>query len=80
MGEAYDLAHQLPAQTVDNSFSDNFGCLVSLSDSCVEMQYPAGFKNVAGGERFSFTVLILVRSGGPKPKYGSIVTNFVPTT
>ncbi|WP_457445190.1 hypothetical protein [Roseateles sp. P5_E4] len=80
VGEAYELAHQLPAQIVDNSFSENFGCLVSLSDSCVEMQYPSGFKNVAGGERFSFTVLILVRSGGPKPKYGSIVTNFVPTT
>jgi hypothetical protein len=79
VGEAYELAHQLPAQTVNNSF-ENFGCLVSLSDSCVEMQYPSGFKNVAGGERFSFTVLILVRSGGPKPKYGSLVTNFVPTT
>lgn len=80
VGEAYELAHQLPAQIVDNSFSENFGCLVSLSDSCVEMQYPNGFKNVAGGERFSFTVLILVRSGGPKPKYGSIVTNFAPST
>jgi len=80
VGEAYELAHQLPAQIIDNNFSENFGCLVSLSDSCVEMQYPAGFKNVAGGERFSFTVLILVRSGGPKPKYGSIVANFVPTT
>lgn len=80
VGEAYDLAHQLPAQIVDNSFTDNYGCLVSFSDYCTEMQYPNGFKNVAGGERFSFTVLILVRSGGPKPKYGSIVTSFVPTT
>lgn len=80
VGEAYELAHQLPAQIVNNSFSENFGCLVSLSDNCVEMQYPSGFKNVAGGERFSFTVLILVRSGGPKPKYGSFITNFVPTT
>lgn len=80
VGEAYELAHQLPAQIADNSFSDNYGCLVTFSDNCVEMQYPNGFKNVAGGETFSFTVLILVRSGGPKPKYGSIVTNFVPTT
>jgi hypothetical protein len=80
VGEAYDLAHQLPAQIVDSSFTESFGCLVSFSDSCTEMQYPSGFKNVAGGERFSFTVLILVRSGGPKPKYGSLVVNFVPTT
>ncbi|MEO6280375.1 hypothetical protein [Roseateles sp.] len=80
VGEAYELAHQLPTEIVNNSFTENFGCLVSFSDSCTEMKYPAGFKNVAGGERFSFTVLILVRSGGPKPKYGSIVVNFVPTT
>lgn len=79
VGEAYDLAHQQPAQVVYNSFDENFGCLATFSSFCMEMQYPSGFQNVSGGN-VSFTVLILIRSGGARPQYGSGVFNFAPST
>lgn len=78
VGQAYDDAHQQPASVAVNSF-DNFGCLPSLSDFCIELRYPTGFKNVSGGS-LSFTVLMLVRTGGPRPQYGSRVFNFAPST
>jgi|GEM_PF-1019161 len=79
VGEAYDLAHQQPAQVVYNSFDENFGCLATFSSFCMEMQYPSGFKNVSGGN-VSFTVLILIRTGGARPQHGSGVFNFAPGT
>jgi len=45
----------------------------------MEMQYPSGFKNVSGGN-VSFTVLILIRTGGARPQHGSGVFNFAPGT
>jgi hypothetical protein len=79
LGEAYDLAHQQPSSVTSESFADTLGCLASLSDSCVQLNYANGFKNVSGGN-VSFTVLILVRTGGPRPQVGSIVVNFAPST
>ncbi|MEJ6000808.1 hypothetical protein [Paucibacter soli] len=79
VGEAYDLAHQQPAQVAYNSFSENSGCLATFSDFCMEFQYPNGFKNVSGGN-VSFTVLILIRAGGARPQHGSGVFNFAPGT
>jgi len=76
--EAFELAHQQPAYVIPNNFDENFGCLPSLS-SCIEMHYPAGFKNVSGGN-VSFTVLMLIRTSGPHPQYGSKVFAFAPGT
>ena len=79
VGEAYDLAHQQPAYVLADSF-DNGGCLFALSDSCIELHYPTGFRNVSGGGRVAFTVLFFVRTSGPRPQYGSMVRNFAPNT
>ena len=79
VGQAYDLAYQPPSVVFADSF-DNGGCLFALSDSCIEMHYNNGFRNVAGGRPFSFTVLMLVRTGGPRPQYGSALFNFAPNT
>ena len=76
---AYQAAHQQPAYVITNSFSENFGCLPSLSDFCIEMHYPNGFENVSGGS-VSFTVLMLIRSNGPRPQYGTKVFAFAPGT
>lgn len=76
---AYEQAHQQPNFVISNSFSENFGCLPSLSDNCIEMHYNGGFENVSGGS-VSFTVLMLVRNGGPRPQTGSIVLSFAPGT
>ena len=64
---------------ITNSFSENFGCLPSLSDFCIEMHYPNGFENVSGG-LVSFTVLMLIRSNGPQPQYGTRLLAVAPGT
>ena len=79
LSTAYKAAHQQPAYVITNSFSENFGCLPSLSDFCIEMHYPNGFENVSGGS-VSFTVLMLIRSNGPRPQYGTKVFAFAPGT
>ncbi|UDF35682.1 UNVERIFIED_ORG: hypothetical protein LHJ69_00875 [Shinella sp. XGS7] len=76
--QAYEDAHQQPSRVVYDSF-DNGGCLPSLNDSCIEMQYDAGFKNVAGGS-VSFTVLVLTRTPGARAQYGSLLVNIAPNT
>jgi hypothetical protein len=78
VGQAYQDAHQQPDFVIANSF-DNFGCLPSVSDNCIEMHYNNGFGNVSGGS-VSFTVLMLIRTGGPRPQYGSRVFAFAPNT
>ena len=79
LSTAYQAAHQQPAYVITNSFSENFGCLPSLSDFCIEMHYPNGFENVSGGS-VSFTVLMLIRSNGPQPQYGIKLLSFAPGT
>lgn len=79
VGQAYDLAHQQPTSVTAESFTETFGCLPSLSDSCTQLNYANGFENVSGGN-VSFTVLILVRTGGPQPQVGSLLTSFAPGT
>lgn len=78
LNTAYQAAHQQPAYVITNSF-DNFGCLPSLSDNCIEMHYPNGFENVSGGS-VSFTVLMLIRSNGPQAQYGIKLFSFAPGT
>lgn len=77
--QAYALAHQQPSAVFADSF-DNGGCLFAISDSCIELYYPTGFRNVAGGGVVAFTVLMLVRTSGPRPQYGSALFNFAPNT
>ncbi len=79
VGQAYDLAHQQPTSVTAEGFTETFGCLPSLSDSCTQLNYANGFENVSGGN-VSFTVLILVRTGGPQPQVGSLLTSFAPGT
>ena len=79
LSTAYKAAHQQPAYVITNSFSENFGCLPSLSDFCIEMHYPNGFENVSGGS-VSFTVLMLIRTNGPQPQYGTKLLAFAPGT
>ncbi len=76
--QAYELAHQQPSSVFYDSF-ENGGCYATFNDSCLEMYYPSGFKNVSGGN-VSFTVLMLIRLGGPRPQTGSGVFNFAPGT
>lgn len=80
----FDTAHQNPERVANNSFIENYGCLATTSSECVELQYPQGFNNVTGVKKNAFgvapavPVLILVRTGGPTPKYGSKIFNFSP--